>query len=215
MSYFDLYKKRVGNYKDNLINRQQYMISERFEENPNYFTVQINGVDTDLIITNYSTSKTSFDFKQVASKTKDVLTLGDIINFKSFKWLVVVPPNESNQIYDSVIMQKCNQTLTLKTGESEEIVGYNDMGQPIIETNPTYTSWDCIADDKILSVDFENPINLPDGQIAVTISYPIDFDIVENLEFSMWGKDYKIIGVDYSRVIDSTGVLIITAERVE
>jgi hypothetical protein len=106
----------------------------------------------------------------------------------------------------------CNQTLTLVTSTTRIQTGTDSLGRPIYSETPVLTSWDCIAESKVVSADLNSAINLPEGKIYIQVPYSAL--IQENMEFDMWNAKFKITGFDMSKVIDGIGLLGIYAERV-
>lgn len=211
-NYYDLYQKRLnalGNTdKERIINREQKLIEKNFKKSLNYFLVQINGVDTDAWITNYSYSKKYNDIKNIITQKTDVISCGDLIDFNGSKWLIITQIDESNEIYNIATIRKCNQILTLTTGEIKTQIGVDEMDRPIYDIIENTTSWDCIVDNKILNPTLDESINLPEGKISIIISYS---DIVkENMKFQMWNEDYQIVGIDKT----INGIITILANRV-
>jgi hypothetical protein len=211
-NYYDLYQKRLnalGNTdKERIINREQKLIEKNFKKSLNYFLVQINGVDTDAWITNYSYSKKYNDIKNIITQKTDVISCGDLIDFNGSKWLIITQIDESNEIYNIATIRKCNQILTLTTGEIKTQIGVDEMDRPIYDIIENTTSWDCIVDNKILNPTLDESINLPEGKISIIISYS---DIVkENMKFQMWNEDYQIVGIDKT----INGIITILANKV-
>lgn len=211
-NYYDLYQKRLNALsntdKERIINREQKLIEKNFKKSLNYFLVQINGVDTDAWITNYSYSKKYNDIKNIITQKTDVISCGDLIDFNGSKWLIITQIDESNEIYNIATIRKCNQILTLTTGEIKTQIGVDEMDRPIYDIIENTTSWDCIVDNKILNPTLDESINLPEGKISIIISYS---DIVkENMKFQMWNEDYQIVGIDKT----INGIITILANRV-
>ena len=56
--------------------------------------------------------------------------------------------------------------------------------------------------------------NLPYNNLSVTMSYSTNENIKEGKTFNMYGLDYKIIGIDYSKVLNNVGIIQLLADRV-
>jgi hypothetical protein len=58
-----------------------------------------------------------------------------------------------------------------------------------------------------------NNFPLPQGQLRVTMSYRDDVKV--NDTFSMYNNTYKIRGIDYTKVINGKGIMVLAVEQVQ
>ncbi len=196
-------------------------IKENFQRSLDYTPVNKNFDNTVIydtwIFDENKVDKSSDDYKVIYSYPYSTIQfeVGDYISFECdnvvSNWLIM--SLDKKQYYDvKGNIKECNSTLTLVTSTVETITGYGTSGRPIITKTNTTTTWNCIVETKVFSADMNSQINLPKGEIKVTIPYSAL--VLEGMEFSMWGNDYKITGLDLSKVISSVGVLSISAEKV-
>ena len=139
------------------------------------------------------------------------LNLGEIFTVGTDKWLCIAI-DALHEVYYKGNVGLCNSTLTLITSVTKEKTGTDSLGRPIYTETPKTTSWDCIAESKVVSADLNSAINLPEGKIYIQV--PHSASIQENMEFDMWNAKYKIIGFDMSKVIAGVGTLGVHCERV-
>lgn len=140
---------------------------------------------------------------------------GDIIDYSDNKWLVTSFVLSDHQLYDEGTMEVCNDVLIIEVDATETIVGYDSVGRPIIEKvqgEPLII--DCITSNRIVNYEEGTGINLPDNRLEVTIPYTVHDKIIENTNFKMNNRNYKIIGLDYSGVINQIGIIKIIADRI-
>lgn len=218
MTYFDIYKTRLGasgdTIKELILNNTNNLISGNFANSPNYTQIYINDlqVTSDALVLEGDMKWGVF--KRIITKWDTPIKLGDLITFDDNKWLVVYMLQDID-LYYSALIRKCNQTLTIQIGTTQVFKGYDSMGRPVYDVIPSYSSWDCIVDKKIFNTaNFDEPINLPHNRISVIIPYTDNSYITYNTEFSMWGDVYKIIGIDRTNVVGTEGIITIIAELV-
>lgn len=140
---------------------------------------------------------------------------GSIVNWKNQKWIVSTRP-ESNGVYIKSEMKLCNTFITL-TGKTEQILIGTDprTGKPIYKTIVTEpTKIPCVAEKTIYRNATDDAINLPDGQLLITIPYMKHSDLTYNKEMIIYDEPYKIINMDDTQSIDGIGIRKITLERV-
>ncbi len=216
MGQYDLFRKISKSNlteKQRTVNEMQNDIINDFLSSPSYESIKINSFTTsiDSHIIEYSRTQKYDDLKTILIKPGSTISAGDDILWGTEHWLCLSADNPGG-VYWKGTMQRCNSTLTLVTSTVETITGYGTSGRPIITKTNTTTTWNCIVETKVFSADMNSQINLPKGEIKVTIPYSAL--VLEGMEFSMWGNDYKITGLDLSKVISSVGVLSISAEKV-
>lgn len=171
------------------------------------YQVKINGLDCVAVI------QDKYSDKGILKKIliDAPLKTGDVVEIKTDKWLVISPVDPT-PVYNKSYIEISNNTLHIKTGETKVQSGTDPMGRPVYTTTPTFTDLPCIVKSKYYTSDSNSAINLPNGQSLITIPY--SNLIKENMEFEMYNRKFKIIGIDFSKVINDSGILIITAERV-
>lgn len=181
---WDLYSTRLkidGNtFKERQINSMVNAINGSFESNPSYFEVSINGNSTLTgvqIVDNSSNESSKIDYiRKIIMKPTDSISVGDIVDWDSKKWLVVTAEKFSD-IYWYGMMQECNNTLRF----------YNKTG--ILFTVP------CIFTDISIDLHEGRLMNLPIGHYNVIIpsGYVTKEDM--DLRFCLNDSAYKIEGI--------------------
>jgi hypothetical protein len=217
--YFDTYRKLLdikggsmqGSQKESL---KQNILSN-FYNSPSYYQVTINNSPTtsDVWITDDSETK---ELKRITTKPDaDVLNVGDVVNWNGANWLTLIVDDMSG-IYYRGTLELCNSTLTIQSPPTQVDTGLTDgMGRPIItETPSTSTNYPCIVKSNgYLRKQTDEQINLPEGRMLISIQYTTNPMIVENAEFTMYNRKYKIISCDYTNVMDNKGIITLTVDR--
>jgi hypothetical protein len=184
----------------------------KFEDNPSYHLVYINGsiTATGVNIVEESSLNKNPNKKRILMKPEDSLSVGNTCVWNNNNWLVT-DLDDDNGIYTVGIIEKCNNTLTIQTGVTETITGYDSMGRPIITSIPTYDSFPCIEISGLnvnRRTNLDEPVNLPFSRTIITITLTDKIQI--DMEFVMNNNKYKIIDMSYSR----TGLLDLMADKI-
>ncbi|NLD45798.1 MAG: hypothetical protein GX660_01170 [Clostridiaceae bacterium] len=208
---YNIYKSILKTLpKDVFRDVRSEMIKSEITISPNYRVVSIDGINVDVRFIRDDKDSTK---AEILTSPDATINIGSLVVDGGNIWLAI---DVVSDIASKGILRLCNNTLTLQTGATETLKGYDSVGRPVYELTPVYTSWNCVATSKI-----ENPydnlnsqINLPEGKMEVVIPYVNNTAIADNAEFIMWGYNYKIIGIDMSRVINDTGIIKLVAQRV-
>ncbi|KON87343.1 hypothetical protein AF332_11240 [Sporosarcina globispora] len=150
--------------------------------------------------------------KKVIGRIQDI-ERGNLLKVRELNWLITTLP-EDNKIYRKAEIQLCNSTFPISSNKTSVLIGYNEFDEPIYEDTVTEVTSPCIVSTSMQSANTDEPINLPEGQIEVTIPYTESENILEGKEFKMYNATYKIIGIDYTKAINQTGLVIIKGKRV-
>lgn len=181
----DLYTKRLNSYmvdnKNGQIELIKKQISDRFQSNPSYFQVLINGVETDVHIVDENYLTNGNYRKRILCEPNSSIVIGDIVEWESEKW-ICINTDIDNQVQDKGIICKCNNTLTFQ------------------DTNFNTYSYPCIIQDKTSStsegLDVNKFISLADDQILVTVPNNVDIQKLRVDKRIMFNNDsnniYKI-----------------------
>lgn len=138
---------------------------------------------------------------------------GNLIKVTNDTWLITTLP-EDNKVYRKAEMKLCNSTFPIQSNKTQVLVGHDSEGRPIYDEQLNETLIPCVVTDKYYENDLNDKINLPEGRLLIAIQFQ-SFDMVkENYEFNMYNSRYKIIGIDYTKVVNNKGVLTIQADRV-
>ncbi len=115
---WDLYSTRLkidGNtFKERQVNTVVNAINNDFTSSPSYFEVSINGNTTLTgvqIVDNSSNESNKIDYiRKIIMKPSDSISVGDIVDWNSKKWLVI-SAEQFSDIYWYGMIQECNNTL--------------------------------------------------------------------------------------------------------
>lgn len=213
MGQYDLFRKIAQSNltsKERQINEIQRDILNDFDDSPSFETITIASTSYKVRIVEESSLNKNPNKKRILMKPGDSLGVGNTILWNFNNWLVT-DLDDDNSVYCVGIIEKCNNTLTIQTGVTETITGYDSMGRPIITSTPTYTSYPCIELSS-LSVNrrsnLNEPINLPFGRTLITIA--LTDKVYINLNYTMNSFQYKVIDCSYSR----TGLVDFMADKI-
>lgn len=213
MDSMDRYIKRM-NYKganpnEAKLNTSKRITNSQFHTSPSFTIVKVNDVDTDSIVN----EDAKYDEKQIHFRPDSLVDIGSVVEYKGKNYLLI--SFVDNEIYPKGELKLCNSTYPLPGEITKTQVGENEFGDPKWEyTESESTLLPCIAETTILSDDTNEAINLPEGNILITIPYTEHAELVEGKHFTMYGTAYKIIGIDYTKSINGVGLLIIKGKKV-
>lgn len=212
MNYFNVYKSRMKSYGNNpeevLTSATKQLINKSFNDSLSSTEILIDDVLTDVIINQGKT----FEDKNILLRPDQSINCGAIAVIEGMSYLVI-SFNENN-LYSTANAKLCNNTLKLKGEPTQTVIGYDHRGAPIYETvEGVSVEVPCIAENKVMVGDSNQPINLPDGRLMVTIPYTIHDNININKTFNMYDTEYLISNVDKTKSINGVGLIIITGQR--
>lgn len=212
MNYFETYKTRLQAYGNNseeaYINGTKHVINKSFDESLFSTVIPIDDVDTDVIINQGRNS----DEKIILLRPDCSTYRGAIAKIEGFNFLII--DFDRNKVYPIAKAQICNNTFTIKGEPTQTIIGYDHRGAPIYETvQGEDFEIPCIAETRVFSATENQPINLPEGRLQVTLPYVENSALEIDKEFTMYGTNYKIINVDKTKSINGIGLIIITGQR--
>lgn len=176
-----------------------------------YDVVINNSVNSKLLV--YQKYDAESTTKKVIGRIEDV-ELGNLLNITNQNWIVSTVP-EDNKIYRKAEIQLCNSTFPIKTNKTKVLSGeYYENGTPIWNYIGGEDHSDpCIVEMGSISTDTGTQLVIPENRMYVTLRRQQSDTLVENYEFEMYGNQYKIINIDYTKVIDGKGIIKILAER--
>lgn len=225
MSYLDkhlAYLKAEGSsLKDQQFNTTANMINAHFAESPFHKVVQCNGVDLEIQLQDISVVTRSASVSLVENILKFILlrpntsiNIGDIIVMDNENWMVT-DSISNNPLFPKAKIEKCNYTLQVQIGYSETYVGRDSWGKPVYDKTPTLSPSPCILKTTVSTIGLNQPINLPQGQVSLTIRYDDTAKQIKlNDNYDLYNAQYKVVGFDYTNIVNGVGCLAIIAERV-
>lgn len=175
--------------------------------------VLVDGVAKKLLIRDKYSENEGATKRTVIGQIDD-FKCGSVVEYKDNKWIVITYVLSDHEIYDKGVIEICNNTLVIETDPIQTLTGYDPMGRPIyVETPSTPLEIPCITTTSIKDYEKGVGTNLPDGILQITIPYLEHEKLAINTNFNMYNGNYKIVGLNYSDVINQNGIIKITAER--
>lgn len=187
------------------------VFDEILAQSPEAYTVNINGISKQAII---QSTETHDEFKVLCNIGN--ISLGDIIDHNSKKWIVVEYPN-SNRVYERSIIKLCNNTLSIVSETEGALQGYDSLNRPVYGEPTTEThNFPCVVQSIKEMYQDEKQINIVDGRIALMIQNTDNPNVEQGEEFTMYGNKYRIYGFDMSLTVgDKSGILIVLADKIK
>lgn len=215
MSYLDTYRKRLkasgSNPTDGIIHASKQTVKNNFSNSLFSELVLIDDIKHEVIITQ---EKNNED-KKILLKPDTRINIGSVVEIKGLSYLTMDFLGDGiNEIYPTATLKLCNSSFPIASNETSVLIGYNEFDEPIYEETITEVTTPCVISSTIQSDKTTEAINLPDGQIEITIPYSESEHIVEGKEFNMYNTTYQIIGIDYTKSLNQSGLLIIKGKRV-
>ncbi|MEM4995014.1 hypothetical protein WKH56_20830 [Priestia sp. SB1] len=216
MNYFDRYKLRVGqdgdNPQDSIANRSLEIVSNAFNNSPSLFKVLVDNIENNVVM---NKGKTIND-KRMLFRHDSNVKLGSIIDFNEKKYIAVNLVMDTNELYPSASLKLCNTSFELEGETTQILIGTDPRtNRPVyktVESSPI--TLNCIAEKTIFRSTTDEAINLPEGQILITIPYIEHKSIAESQKIDLYNDTYQIIDVDDTESINKVGIRKLTARRV-
>lgn len=216
MNYIDKYKSRLHTSlgEAHALNTIE-VINSSFADAPNFHNILVDSIPTDVRVLDV---KASAQGNQILSFVKELLFRPNTVRRRGS---YAVIDNQHWILFDfraglipKSIIRLCNSAISIKSDETEILIGTDAMNRPVYETHPVYKSIPCVVDTKIQSPygNLNAAVNLPEGQVAVMLPYTTEVN--DDLNFNMWGYEYKVIGVNLQYVVNGEGPMLVIAQRV-
>lgn len=176
-----------------------------------------NSIESKVLV--YQKYDAESTVKKVIGRLSDV-EIGNVMTIDNVNWLVITVP-EHNKIYRKAEMQLCNSTYPIKSNKTR-VLKVDSNGKPVTDKfgDPIYTYTDgtnlnlpCIAESSFMAADENKQLPLPQGQLRITMPYRNDIKV--NDTFPMYNNTYKIRNIDYTKVINGIGIMILSVEQVQ
>ncbi|MGG0308445.1 hypothetical protein ABEY43_06475 [Priestia megaterium] len=216
MSFLDIHRKRTnaqGNgYKETVVNASKANMERLFSTSLECKKVVIDGLEQDAIV---NKGKTIND-KKFLFRPSSTVKVGSFVDLSEERYLIVDVNMDVNEIYPFATSKLCNTSFELE-GEITQVLVGNDprTGRPIYETTESSPIvLDCIAEKTVFRSSTDEAINLPEGQILITIPYIEHKSIAESQKIDLYNDTYQIIDVDDTESINKVGIRKLTAKRV-
>jgi hypothetical protein len=214
-NYLDEYRSRLS--KMSLVDHTKQSFVKMFIGNPNYRVLTIDGVQYETL---YSQGKVSNE-KSLLFTPNTKIDIGSVVLINNNNYLIMDFQSEGiNEIYPNATLKLCNSTYPIKSGKTKTLK-LDSNGNPVLDKfdNPVYIYTEganinipCIVESSIIAADENKQLPLPQGQLRVTMSYRDDIKV--NDTFSMYSNSYKIRNIDYTKVINNKGIMVLAVEEV-
>lgn len=149
--------------------------------------------------------------KEISAKI-DEIHIGDIVEFKSQKWLIIDLPVE-NEIYSKATIRRCNTTFPIKRNKTKILSGRDNDGRPIYSETFDLLDEPCIVSTYYQTGSENQQLPLPQGTIDIIMNYMTGDNIAINKNFKMYGQNYVILEIDYTKVLNGKGIVTIRGGR--
>jgi len=223
MSYIDMYKSRLnasgGNLGESIINSTKQTVKNNFNLSPFSESVLIDDVEFKAVITQGDKSKN----KTLLLQPDTVIAIGSNVKVSNNNYLVMDFRGEGiNEVYPTASLEICNsffpaitdKTRVLKRDANGQVVK-DKFGDPVyIWTGGEIFNVPCIVESSIKDKESNNQLNLPDGRLKVSMKYQPIANVKLNETFKMYDNTYKITHIDLTQVINSVGIMVVTADIV-
>lgn len=140
---------------------------------------------------------------------------GNILFFNEEYWLVTTKP-EDNRVYRKAEITFCSFMFELRDDDEVIEIGRDDLDRPIEKTIkgkvrhvPAVVK---MNDASTAIADQNEPINKLDNIVTLTIPYRESDSLQHDKTFVLYGMNYRIIRIDYSKSLDKVGIIKITGE---
>jgi hypothetical protein len=178
--------------------------------------IKINNFATEyeIIVNDANEWQKDVDVVWLVKKSIFQPNVGDYIEFQGNKYLNVFVPEE-RETYWSSKGRLCNSTYPIKLNKTTVLKGHNTLGKPITQDVYEIDRLEpCIVETGNYTGDTDNQLVIPKNTMYITMKYQPSDTIKVNYEFTMYNNKYKIVDIDYTKVINEKGIIKIIAERV-
>jgi hypothetical protein len=178
--------------------------------------IKINNSSTEyeIIVNDANEWQKEVDVIWLVKKSIFQPNVGDFIEFQGNKYLSVFVPEE-RETYWSSKARLCNSTYPIKLTKTTVLVGHNTLGKPMYKDSYEIDRQEpCIVESRNYATDTNAQLIIPNNSVLITIKYQPSDTLVVNYEFTMYNNKYKIVDIDYTKIINEKGIIKILAERV-
>lgn len=199
------------NYTAKLLHDGGKVFEKSLITSPDSYDVLVNNEEKKIMVQ----STSNYNERRILFKHGDI-QWGDIVIHEDEQWLVTERPF-FNKIYGKSHMELCTTSMIF-TYFTDGVYEYDRLGNKIWIEEPTEVvkEFPCVVEsisNLNTKITTGQPINVPEGDMVVTIPYTTDELIKPTSEFTMFGDKYRILGIDKSKVHRDKGVLILVVSR--
>lgn len=200
------------NYTEKLLRDGIKTFKRSLKASPDAHVIIVNGEEKEVMVQ----STSNYNERRILFKHDDI-QWGDIIEHENEKWIVTERPY-FNKIHDKSKIELCTANMEFTVETDGVIIDFDRRGNPIYSTEPSIETvlFPC-AIESISNLNTKTTtgqqINIPEGDMVLTIPYTTDELIRITSEFKMFNDSYTISGIDKSKVHHDKGVLILVVSR--
>lgn len=202
-------------------NTTSNFINATFADSPFYKVVKYNGSDLEIRLLDINSVTRSsaiqliqYQLKFIQLRPNISLNIGSMIVMDGIQWMVTDYMSE-NILFPKAKIEQCNYLLTVITGETKTLVGYDSLRRPVYNSAPIINKVDCIIRNSVPNVNLNQNINLPNDSMYISMEYHSTAQSIKlNDEFEIYNNQYKVIGIDYTSINYGIGVVTFITERV-
>lgn len=170
-----------------------------------------NSIESKVLV--YQKYDADSNVKKVIGRIAEI-EQGNLLLIDNINWLIISFP-EDNKIYRKAEIQICNSTYPIKSNKTRVLVGHDTYGKPVYKDVYEIDRLEpCIVEMGSVTTDTDRQLVIPNNSIQITIKYQLSDTLKENYEFTMYNNKYKIIAIDYTKILNEKGIIKILAERV-
>lgn len=216
MDYIGLYKSRLiadgESMPGELIKTTKNIVNNAFSNSPFYQIVLIDDIEYEAIVTQENKS----EMKKILLRPDTFIDIGSIVKIKEKYYIVMDFLGEGiYESYPTATLRLCNSFYPIKFNKTRVLLGYDDENRPVYDDRYEIDKVvPCVVETKAInSKNTEEQIYLPNGEIAITLHYEPSDTLKLNYKFQMYGQFYKIIDLDFTKVFNDKGIVVVRAER--
>lgn len=218
MNHIFNYKARMAAYGNTLkevyTNTTIRAINDNFSNATTFQNIIVDSLPTDVRVLD---GKISFQGNQILSFAKElwfrpntIRRRGSYAILDGEHWLLF---DFVTGIVPKASIRRCNATISVQSEHTVSQVGTDSMGRPVNESQIITSIHHCVIETKVQSPDgaLNAAINLPQEQVLITLPYRDN--IKRDTTLTLWGQEYKVVGINLQFVIGGEGVMILTAQN--
>jgi len=220
MNYKAKYIQRLNsdgnNSRDAYHNKSKIIAEQQILNSLNRYDVYLN-LDKSTIHYCITKDKDTYKKRKFVFVPDTKVDMGHYVTQGELTYLLTT--RDTNEITPQFLGELCSAEFPVKYADEKKFLGYDDLDRPVYKVIPgEVTRLPCVPkmnDASTAIADTNNPVNLLDNQVMVTIPYREAPSIKYNEKFELYNDVYRIIRIDPSFSINKVGILRITGERVE
>jgi hypothetical protein len=193
-----------------------------FADSPFYKIAIINGQQVGVrlqditAITRGNTIETlQYSMKYMQLLPNTVINIGDIVQIDDDQFWIVTDSVSDNSLFPKVKIMMCNYLLTVKTGGTKTLKGHDSLNRPVYHIQDITDDVHALVRGYLSGNTLNQPINSPTDRLYITIKYDDTAKAIKDNDIlNLYDNDYKVIGIDFSNVVNTVGCISIMADRV-